>query len=297
MFSSDAFAEATIPIIDAHSQLPSPGTADDVIRLMDEAMVNRTILSFRGSARGRDVLRLAQNYPRRIIPAVKTKGGHWEPGDQTYYDKIEQQLATGRFRALGEVLYYHAAKGNVAPEYSVLPTAPQSVYLLSVARDNHWPLIVHIEFAALGPEKDVWMQRLEELLSSNPDINFPMIHMGQLEANDVERLLSIHPNIFFMVSHSNTVTINQSNQPWVNLFDGDQLKPEWKDLMLAYPDRFILNFDNVFEEHWGQYYLEQVKLWRQSLQQLPVDVAHAIAHQNAERLWHLPPATPAPGVN
>jgi hypothetical protein len=93
-----------------------------------------------------------------------------------------------------------------------------------------------------------------------------------------------------MVSHSNTVTVSQSNQPWVNLFAGEELKPAWKDLIIQHPDRFVLNFDNVFEEHWGPYYLEQVALWRKTLQQLPADVAHAIAHGNAERLWHLPPA-------
>jgi predicted TIM-barrel fold metal-dependent hydrolase len=283
-------ADGPIPIVDAHSQLPAPATADKVIALMDEAGVARTILSFRGSARGGDVQRLAEQYPDRLTAAIKTKGKHWPRGNDKFYRQIEKQLATGQYGALGEVLYYHAAKGDKAPEWTVLPTDQQAVYLLEVARDHGWPLVVHIEFAALGSEKDTWMQRLETLLSSNPDMNFPMIHMGQLEAQDVARLLMIHPNIFFMVSHSNTVTVSQSNQPWVNLFAGEELKPAWKDLIIQHPDRFVLNFDNVFEEHWGPYYLEQVALWRKTLQQLPADVAHAIAHGNAERLWHLPPA-------
>ena len=51
----------------------------------------------------------------------------------------------------------------------------------------------------------------------------------------------------------------------------------------------MLGFDNVFEEHWGRLYVEQVALWREALATLPRDVAHAIAHRNAERLWKLNP--------
>jgi len=55
--------------------------------------------------------------------------------------------------------------------------------------------------------------------------------------------------------------------------------------------RFIHNFDNVWEDHWGQLYLDQVALWREALETLPSKVAHAVGHKNAERLWNLPPAT------
>ena len=60
--------------------------------------------------------------------------------------------------------------------------------------------------------------------------------------------------------------------------------------MENHPGRFILNFDNVWPEHWSDdYYVEQARLWQDTLQTMPSDVAHAIAHRNAERLWRLPP--------
>jgi len=277
-------------MIDAHSQLPAPETANKVIELMDKAGVVRTILSFRGTARKRDVLILAAVYPNRITPSIKTKGRHWPRGNEKYFKMIKKQLATGKFSALGEVLFYHAAKGNVAPEWTVLPTDKQAKYLLKVARENGWPLVAHIEFAALFWDKKAWMKRLETMLSANRDMAFPMIHMAQLEPDDVERLLAAHPNIYFMTSHSNTITVRESNQPWTNMFSGQTLKPKWVELIMRYPDRFILNFDNVFEDHWGRFYLDQVALWRKALEALPSDVAHAIAHKNAERIWNLPPA-------
>ena len=151
--------------------------------------------------------------------------------------------------------------------------------------------MTHIEFAALGWDKKDWMKHLETLLSENRDMAFPMIHMGQLEANDVGQLLAAHPNIYFMTSHSNTISVRASHQPWINMFSDQTLKSEWVELILLYPERFILNFDNMFEDHWGQFYLDQVILWRKALQALPGDVAHAIAHNNAEHLWRLPSAT------
>jgi hypothetical protein len=55
-----------------------------------------------------------------------------------------------------------------------------------------------------------------------------------------------------------------------------------------HPDRFILAFDNVWPEFWGKFYLDQAALWRTALNKLPSNVAHALAHGNAERLWNLP---------
>ena len=68
------------------------------------------------------------------------------------------------------------------------------------------------------------------------------------------------------------------------------LATEWKQLTVKYPERFILGFDNVWPEHWGKFYLDQVALWRGAIRDLPAEVPHAFAHGNAERLWRLPPS-------
>lgn len=114
--------------------------------------------------------------------------------------------------------------------------------------------------------------------------------MGELDAKDVRHLIETHPNIHFNTAMSNPVVVKRSAQPLVNLFKGNALKAEWKELFVLHPDRFILGFDNVFAGHWRKLYLKQVALWREAPKDLPVDVAHAIAHGNAEKLWGLPPA-------
>ena len=73
------------------------------------------------------------------------------------------------------------------------------------------------------------------------------------------------------------------------MFDDDRLAEDWKQLMTEHPNRFILGFDNTWIEDWGQYYLDQIALWREAIKELPLEVAHAFTHGNAERLWHLQP--------
>ena len=91
-----------------------------------------------------------------------------------------------------------------------------------------------------------------------------------------------------MTSHTNPTAISKSNQPWTPMFQGDGLTPEWKKLVVQNPDRFILAFDNVWPDQWGDFYLQEAEYWRKAFAALPDEVAHAIAHGNAERLWNIP---------
>ena len=114
--------------------------------------------------------------------------------------------------------------------------------------------------------------------------------MGQLNAKETRRLVEAHPNLFLLTSHANTVVVKaQKRHPWSNMFKGRQLAPDWEALVTRYPKRFVMAFDNVFSQHWGKFYLKQVRLWRKALARLPVEVAQDLAHRNAERLWGIAP--------
>ena len=125
-----------IPLIDAHSQLPSPDTAKDVVRLMDEAGIAHVILSFRGQGKANHVIGLAESNPSRITPAIKIKGKHWPTGSGKFYKSVKKQLNRGAFGAIGEALVYHAAKGDKAPEWTVLPEDKQFKFVLELAREK-----------------------------------------------------------------------------------------------------------------------------------------------------------------
>jgi hypothetical protein len=107
----------------------------------------------------------------------------------------------------------------------------------------------------------------------------------------IDRLIEAHPNIYFLTSRSDPLIIRQAGQgrqPWVNMFQGSGLADDWNRLMVRYPERFALAFDNVWPEYWSDLYVERARLWRHALIKLPASVARAIAHGNAERLWNIP---------
>ena len=129
------------------------------------------------------------------------------------------------------------------------------------------------------------MRAFKQMLDQNPEHPFILTHMGQLNSNRCLRLIENHKNVHFHTGWSNPAAVEISHQPWINIFKEDRLAPEWKELFVQYPDRFIFALDNVFTEHWSNFYLKQMEYWKSGLAKLPSEASHLIAHGNAERLW------------
>lgn len=259
-----------------------------VISFMEQGGVTRTILSARGKLQGKALLEFAAQYPERITPAVRTKGSPYESGTPEYYKAIKAQVLSGKYSAIAEVLLYHAKKGSKAPEYVVYPEDKRVLTALNYAIEKRWPFVVHIEFASLhGEKKKRFMESMESMLETHSEQPFVLTHMGQLGPDDCRRYIESHKNIYFHTGWTNPSAVKSSNQPWVNLFKGQHLAPEWRELFIQYPERFVFALDNVFAEHWSSFYFEQMEYWKKALAELPVDAAHLIAHGNAERLWRI----------
>ena len=288
-----------IPIIDAHSQVDFSEDMDRIVRLMDEGGVTTTLLAARRRVDAKAVLALAERHPGRIVPSVRTKGGKYARNDPGYFGIVKKQLKLGGFRAMAEVLLWHAEKVNrkgeiIAPRVVAPPDDERVRAALQVALQKRWPFVMHIEFASTGKRRNEFMRKMEALVAAHPEHPFALIHMGQLDAREVARLIEAHPNLVFLTAHTTPLSVRKSSSPWTNMFSGKRLAPQWKALVTRHPDRFVLAFDNVWEAHWGPFYLKQIALWRKALADLPHDVAHAVAHKNAERLWRLPPAQGRP---
>ena len=281
---------AELYFIDAHSQVDHKlENLELIIQRMDEAGVYHTILAARSGRTPKEVVAFAEAHEGRIVPAVRTKGGAYRNDSPKYYKKMRNQLNSGQFRAVAEILLYHTQKGHRAPEVIVYPNDERVVFALGEAIEKGWPFVVHIEFQSLGRrQRQRFMAAMEEMLKAHPDHPFALNHMGQLDASEVRRLIETHKNIHFLTAHTNPFIIRHSNQPWVNIFDGKTLAPVWKELISQYPDRFIFALDNVWERHWREFYLDQMEYWRKAMADLPPNVAHAVAHGNAERLWKIP---------
>jgi hypothetical protein len=293
-------ASNALPIIDAHSQFDQNAPGAQVVEYAARAGVTQVLLSARGRATTAQLLDLGSTYPACIVPSVRTKGRAFNENRPGYYTLLDEQFKEPAFRAMSEIILVHAPKGKRAPEVNVAANAQQVKGAIQRAIAKGWPVVLHYEFRwltrAYGTSvRAERMAELKSLASQNPQQPFALIHMAQLDASDAGNLLVAHPNLVFLTSHANTLAVKQSRQPWTNMFADGELAPEWKALILRYPDRFVLAFDNVWPEHWSEKYVQQVELWRDALGKLPAEVAHAVAHKNAERLWKLKPAMAGQG--
>lgn len=293
-------ASNVLPIIDAHSQFDENTPVARVIEYAARAGVTQVLLSARGRVTTAQVLDLTSTHPACIVPSVRTKGRAFDENRPGYYTLLDEQFKEPAFKAMSEIILVHAPKGKLAPEVNVAANTPQVKEAIQRAIAKGWPVVLHYEFrwltSAYGTSaRAKRMTELKSLVSQHPQQLFALIHMAQLDASDAADLLAAHANLMFLTSHANTLAVNESRQPWTNMFADGELAPEWRALVLRHPDRFVLAFDNVWPEHWSEKYVQQVELWRNALGKLPVEVAHAVAHSNAERLWKLPLAMAGQG--
>ena len=293
-------ASNLLPIIDAHSQFDENASVEQVIGYAARAVVTQVLLSARGRVTTAQVLDLGSTHPACVVPSVRTKGRAFDENRPGYYTLLDEQFREPAFKAMSEIILVHAPKGKRAPEVNVAADTPQVREAIRRAIAKDWPVVLHYEFRWLTSAHGTGarakrMAELKSLVSQNPQHRFALIHMAQLDASDAADLLAAHPNLVFLTSHANTLVIIDSRQPWTNMFSGEELAPEWKGLLLRHPDRFVLALDNVWPEHWSGKYVQQVDLWRKALGKLPAEVAHAVAHGNAERLWKLAPAMAGEG--
>lgn len=288
-FITTALPAKDLYFVDAHSQFDIDVDAETIIENMDKGGVYKTILAARRNRKPREAAEVAEQYPERIVASVRTKGSPYKQNSKKYYKQLRKQVNSGRFNAMAELLVFHAQKGDKADEERVSLDDKRITTALAHAKKQGWPLVIHIEFASLsGSEREEYMQALKGFLSDNADHPMMMIHMGQLPVEEAAALIEAHKNIYFLTSHADPVSA-KSNQPWINMMDGDKFISTWKQLIKQHPDRFVFAMDNVWGDQWRNTYMQHIKVWRGALADLPEGVAHAVAHANAEKLWKLSP--------
>lgn len=283
--------------VDAHSQMDEDVSIEQVRKLMKRNGVKRTLLASRNGREPHEMLEFAQQFPQQIVPLLSTKQSGYVSDDLAKQQKsvaaLQMQAQRGAFQGMAETLMWHSGCPNAKCPSVLVRAADRRVQTaLEIAIDRGWPMVLHIEFASLqGERRAAFFSDLKSLLQAHPQHPFALIHMGQLNVEEVQGLISEYPNIHFLTAHTNPLTEDSAGgfKPWVNLFEGQQFAAAWAALLTRHPERFVFALDNVWgAKHWkGVLYDGQVELWRQALERLPEPVAHAIAHANAERLWRL----------
>jgi hypothetical protein len=182
--------------------------------------------------------------------------------DDSIYDMVLAELARGTpagpFRGLGEFHLYDSANAN----------GPIARKLMALAEEKQLAVLAHVDDVAI----DLLMAHTPSK-GARSRLIWAHTGIGGAPAARVDQLFARYPLLMGELSYRPGLTC-----------DGGKLCPEWRQLLLKYPDRFLIGSDTWVNQRW-QYYDQLMQGYRAWLGELPADVARRIAWDNGARLF------------
>ncbi len=283
-----AAADYSGPLFDAHlhyndeactHDTPAPGCPHpmaDVLERMQKSGVRAIVANSRPND-GTKVLATAREQTRAagvtVVPFVRLYRNRADYNnwfrDPTIVEMVNTELARGTpagpYRGLGEFHLYDSANAN----------GPVAKQLMALAEEKDLAILAHVDDVAI----DLLMANTP---SKGQKTRLIWAHtgIGGTPASRVDALFARYPKLMGELSY----------RPGLACADS-QLCPEWRALLLKYPDRFMIGSDTWVNQRW-QYYGELMQGYRTWLGGLPADVARRIAWDNGAKLFGV--ATPTP---
>jgi hypothetical protein len=184
--------------------------------------------------------------------------------DETIYTMVLTELArgtaSGPFKGIGEFHLYDSANAN----------GPVAKKLMALADDKNLAVLAHVDDVAI----DLLMANTPSRGQKTPLI-WAHTGIGGASATRVDALFAKYPRLMGELSYRPGLTC-----------EGDKLCPEWRALLLKYPNRFMIGSDTWVNQRW-LYYDDTMKGYRAWLGDLPPDVARNIAWNNGAALFGL----------
>ena len=183
-------------------------------------------------------------------------------------------LSTGDYHGIGEIHFMTGFQ----------PRFDNAVFrqLMALAGEYRVPVLIHIDS---GNEA-----AFLSICRAYPSLDILFAHAGgNLHAIHIRRIIETCPNAWIEFS---------ARDPWRFgglTGEGNRLLPEWRALVLEFPDRFVTGTDPVWRvtrtQSWdladdGWDYFEQLIAWHRAwLAHLPADLRRKISVENARRLF------------
>ena len=164
--------------------------------------------------------------------------------------------ASGAYKGIGEFHLYDSANAN----------GEVAKKLMRFAQEKQLAVLAHVDDTAI-----------DLLMAHAPQTRLIWAHtgIGGASAERVRGLLTKYPLLMGELSYRPGLTC-----------DGGQLCPEWRNLALEFPDRFLIGSDTWVNQRWA-YYEDIMTGYRTWLGGLPVDVARQIGWSNGAKLFAL----------
>lgn len=173
--------------------------------------------------------------------------------DERMLNYIEQEIARGIYAGIGEFFLFD---GQVQT-----PVVRGMVELAT----NH-KLVLH---ARSDPNA------IKQLFEMGPNVRILWAHAGMfIGPKKVGELLNEYPNLWVEISHR------------VDIAPNEVLDPAWREVMLRFPNRFLLGSGTYRNEYWYQFRYTHTK-YREWLKELPPEPREMIAYRNGLNLFRL----------
>jgi len=202
----------------------------------------------------------------------------------------------------GEMTALHLSFNEPHPYEVAPPDHPLFLLLADLAAQYNLPIDLHLEIVSqdlstpqgvrvLSPNNPPILAEnlasFERLLAHNRQARIVWAHVGwdntgHMTVSLLRRLLAAHPNLYLQVKPPARPAAFPENAP---LDPAGSLRPDWLQLMEAFPERFVLGTDTFFnrsEEPRGQ-----AARAARLLTQLPKHLAVKLAFGNASRVYGL----------
>ncbi|MET0544083.1 MAG: amidohydrolase family protein [Variovorax sp.] len=182
--------------------------------------------------------------------------------DPTIYDMVQAELArgtaSGPYKGIGEFHLYDSANAD----------GPVAKRLVALAEQKQLAVLAHVDDVAI----DLLMANAP---SKGKSLKLIWAHtgIGGAPVERVRALLERYPMLMGELSY----------RPGLTCVDG-KLCPEWRELILRYPERFLVGSDTWVNQRWSSYD-ELMRGYRVWLGDLPPAVAQRIAWGNAAGLF------------
>ena len=184
--------------------------------------------------------------------------------DESIYEMVLAEFArgtaSGPYRGIGEFHLYDSANAN----------GPVARKLVQFAHDKKLAVLAHVDDVAI----DLLMAHAPQ---GGRSLRLIWAHtgIGGVPAQRVAALFDRYPLLMGELSYRPGLTC-----------DGGKLCPEWRALLLKYPERFLIGSDTWVNQRW-LYYDDLMRGYRSWLGELPPDVAHKIGWGNGAALFGL----------
>jgi hypothetical protein len=210
-----------------------------------------------GSTPNEGTWRLQQADSQRVIPMLVPHRTREER--ETWFENhevlsfIESETARGVYRGIGEFWLFDGQVDR--------PVVRRMVELAATRN-----LVLH---ARSDPNA------LAQLFALDPNLRILWAHAGIFtKPHAIGEMLDRYPRLWAELSHRADVAPNGT------------LAPEWRELFLRHPNRFLLGTGTYTAEYWYQFRF-MLSRYRGWLKDLPHEVAERIAYRNGLELFAL----------